>query len=70
MVPCFPSIQCVVSMGLYVCLQAADLGVGGFGVLGCKAAGTRKGRLGGGGRGLGYLKNQIKSWPLNVFCQP
>lgn len=45
-----------------------------WGDLGCKAAGTRKGRLAGGGgrgqRGLGHLKNQIKSWLLNAFCQP
>ena len=43
---------------------------GALGDLGCEAAGTRKGRLGGEQGGLGHLKNQIKSWLSNAFCQP
>lgn len=67
MVSCFPCIQCVVSMGPQVCLQAADLGGGALGDLGCRAAGTRKGRLRGWAGRAGALEQPNKKLAVECF---
>lgn len=69
-VPAFPPFSVWFPWGPE-CVYRQQTCMGGApGDLGCEAAGTRKGRLGGEQGGLGHLKNQIKSWLSNAFCQP